>query len=357
MNALIGTFLLLVMAMLCAPCLFSGSSGIAMAAQDAGTRSSRQDMLRERQKRLVLRSIDDLRWLMTLADTTEADLDREIDAITPLEPSVRGRDLRNLLDVVIRYGDWLEEMQAQFDDELALLSSGQPPLDEGWTQRYDAAAESFSAFDRQFSDMAARFDEEGRRLAKIIDRRRLLQDTLADLERQLAGQQRKPDGRGDKGRGSSEQESLRTRVRVVQDELLVLPLLDEVILKHYGNVGERARAEADWMLAKSEEYRALADITRVIMAPGQGDNRVLEASLARLRRLYERVIARMGKRVDALDRKIAQLTPAGSLHDLQRSSERGELYREQRQRYDDYIGRLKVQAGALEADLSELLSR
>jgi len=66
---------------------------------------------------------------------------------------------------------------------------------------------------------------------------------------------------------------------------------------------------------------------------------------------------RMKKRIDAIDRKQSMVSPAGTLQELQRSSELHNLYLNQKQRYEQYINRLKAQAGALEADLSELLGQ
>ena len=146
----------------------------------------------------------------------------------------------------------------------------------------------------------------------------------------------------------------RSRVQALAAELAALPNINEDALKHYYTAGERARAEAAWLAAKAEEYSFLADTAAVLCAPRPRDRAYLDAAVMRIRRITDRVTARLAKRIDDLDRRLERIQPAGTIQELQRSAELRDVYRSQKQRYREYIDRLKAQSGALEADLEEL---
>jgi hypothetical protein len=340
-------------------CLPAPAAEKREARGEAGKRISDRDKLLEREKRFFLRSLEDLRFLLSLVETEQNELNREIDAIPLLELPNRETDLREIRELFDSYADWLNEFEAEFDTDLAMLSSssGSAVLDGQWPGRYAAMSTEFRKFANRLSAMSERFDAEGKRLAAIIDRRRLLRGKFSALEEQIANITRKPAERGSDPRDNNDAARLRTRLRVVQNELSALPLVTEDTLKHYFCVGERVRAEAAWMAAKSDEYEFLGNTATIIAGTMARNRTAVEAAISRLQRVNEQMINRMRKRIDALDRKFSLVSPAGTLQEMQRSNELHDLYLDQKQRYEQYINRLKIQTGALEADLGELFDR
>lgn len=344
-------------------CLLPGLSGLAAAAEkrdagrETGQRLTERNKRLEREKRLSLRSLEDVRFLLALAGSEQSKLSREIDTITLLTLPDRETDLRNMMELFEGYADWLQEHADELDADLSVLSSGSTTPDGQWPGRLLAMSTGFKTFQGRLAIMAGQFDEEGRRMAALVDRRRLLLGKLAALEEQLAGKAGKSVAQRGEMRNRSDIARLRTRLEVVQNELSALAPVNEDALKHYFTVGERARSEADWMAAKSEEYEFLADTSHVLTGATAHHRPAVEASISRLRRVTERVVNRLKKRIDTIDRARSRVPPSGTLQELQRSSELRDLYLDQKQRYEQYINRLKIQAGALEADLGELLER
>jgi len=347
--------LALLLLIACLPHPVPAETGGAGWSEDGGTSASAGARRVEREKRLLLRTVDDLDGLLALAGKEVSGLEREIDAIKPLESPARETDLRDVIGWYSGYGDWLRERRAEHEDDLAQLSSGHRPADGGWSDRYDGMAAAFKAFESQLRAMAGRFDSEGKRLAKIIERRRDLQGTIVVLEDRLARIERRlADHPEKREHGEREMLLVRGEIGAVQNQLLALPLVDEDILRHYGNLAERTRGEGDWLQAKAGEYAVLADVSDLVSGDGPFGAATVESERARVRRVYEKEIERMRRRIDALDQKRSRVSPAGSLAGLDRSAELQDFYMDQKQRYEEYISRLKIRLGALEADLSEL---
>lgn len=325
--------------------------GVANAAEklapdkDSSARFSQKDRRQEREKRLTLRTLEDLRFLRAQAATEQTDLTREIDAIAPLETIVRDEDLRAMSDLLDSYDDWLAENEAAADNNLTLLASRQAVADGHWPEYYATLANGFKQYEGRLAVMSEQFNNEGKRIATLVDRRRQLRATLEALyERQ----------RRQSEHGGAADGHLRVKTDSIAAELAALPNVNEDALQHYFNVGERARAEATWMAAKAEEYAFLADTATILYNPQSTERGYLDTVITRLRRVTERVATRLSKRIDELDRKRERVQPAGTFQELQRSAELLDMYQAQKQRYRDYISRLKAQAAALEADLGEL---
>lgn len=283
--------------------------------------------------------------MLSLVETERRELSREIDAITLLEVPDGDADLRQIMELFDRYGDWLKENEAEFDDDLATLSSGNGALDAQWPERNAAMATEFRKFENQLTAMAQGFAAESKRLADLIGRRRLLQGKISALEEQIANITSYSTEGGRDSRDNNDANRLQVRLQALQSEFSVLPVIHEGILEHYFFVEEQARAEAAWMAVKAEEYDFLSDVIATITGRSARNRLTVEAAISRLRRANEQMADRMKKRIDAIDRK------------LQRSGELHNLYLNQKQLYGQYIDRLKIQSGALEADLSELLGQ
>lgn len=326
-----------------------------LAGDEAGERISGRDIQGEREKRLLLQTIDDLGALLSITSREMAELERETDSVALLELSVRKTDLRDLMDWYADFSDWLKENQALFDDDLAWLAADRGNTVGNWPQRYAGMAAGFKGFEKRLRPYIKRYDQEGKRLAQIIDRRRLLQGNAAELSERLARiEKRLAERPGEKGWEEREAAVLRSQISVVQSELMSLPLVNEDILRHYMNLGERARGDGEWLLVKAEEYDLQWDIGNLIASDGVGNDAV-EAALGRVRRVYERQIDRLLQRIEVIDRKRSRVTPAGTIREVERSADLDRLYFDQKQRYQEYINHLKIQLGALEAELYGLL--
>jgi hypothetical protein len=212
----------------------------------------------------------------------------------------------------------------------------------------------------QLEKRIKRYDAEEKRLAGIIDRRRLLQERFNDLEYRLARiEERIRDFQGPAAeRRDSERKAkkLRTDIRVVQNELVFLPLVDEDLLKHYAVLVERGEAELDWLALKRDEYGALRDAATVVGLTPRRDAPVMEAAYRRLIRLAESGIKRLSRKSDELARKRSRGMPAGSLKEVERSRELADFYERLQGRYHDETRRLRLLIGAYEADLAGVLS-
>jgi len=321
-----------------------------------GERISDSDRQGEREKRMILRTIDDLGALLSITAREMAELERETDSVALLEPSARKTDLRDLIVWYSDYSGWLKVKQTEFDGDLAWISSDREPTDGRWPERYAEIVAGFKGFEKRLRPYVKRYDQEGKRLAQIIDRQRLLQGNAAELGERLAWiEKRLAERPGEKGWEEREAADLRSQIWVVQSELLSLPLVNEDILKHYMNLSERAKGEGEWLLEKSDEYDLLSDIGNIIASNGTGGNAAVEAALGQVRMVYERQIDHLERKIEAIDSKRSRVTPAGSIRDVERSADLDRLYFDQKQRYEEYIKRLKIQLGALEAELSGLL--
>jgi hypothetical protein len=151
-------------------------------------------------------------------------------------------------------------------------------------------------------------------------------------------------------------EKFRTDIRVVQNELLSLPLVNEDLLKHYAVLVERGTWEMDWLSLKGEEYWAMKDAAAVAGRDPRHDAALIETAYRRVERVLESDINRLSRKMAELDRRRSRVTPAGSLGEVERSRELADFYERLQGRYDSEIRRLRVLVGAYDADLAEVLS-
>ena len=195
-------------------------------------------------------------------------------------------------------------------------------------------------------------------LADILQRRGAAPGGLNDLQERLAHIERKG---ADQNKPLSEKEKatadrLRADVTVVQSEFLSLPQVDEDLLKHYAVMTERARWASEWLALKTDEYQALRDVAGLLPRDAFRFAADIQAAYKRTRRMYERQINRINRKLDELDRKRSRVSPAGTLREMDRSRELSDFYDRLRIRYNDRISRLKIQIGAYEAESADSLS-
>lgn len=332
------------------------SAPVRLAASDGPVAGKARAV--EREKRFLQRVLDDLRNTRKLAEEDIGELERQTDAITILESPRREEDFQNLLGWYYRYLDWLLEQEDEIDGELARLSAGSVSFGEFRAGRYGAMAKRTEELAEELNEKVRGYDAEGKRLAGILDRRRLLRAQFSELEEQLALIDKR---HAETRRPLSDEEMmvakrLRLEVRVVQTELFSLPDIDEDILKHYAVMIERGRWEGDRLALKADEYEALGEVAALLPRAASRDAEIITEAYRRLIRTYERGIGRLGRMMDELDRKSSRVSPAGTLREMDRSRELADFYQRLRERYDERIRQLKVQIGACQAELAELLA-
>ncbi|KAF0221010.1 MAG: hypothetical protein FD174_723 [Geobacteraceae bacterium] len=348
---------------------YGGKDGAALAvSQERGADGPRrghagaagEERTGEREKRFIIRTLDDFKGSLSLAEDEIQELEKEIDAITLLESLQREKDFTNFLDWYHGYADWLKDVIGDFEDDLALFPAGPSRGEERWMGRFGGMVKKQHALARELEKRVKRYDAEEKRLAGIIERRRELRERFGELHDSLARIEdriRESQGSSSERRENEKKaEKFRADIRVVQNELLSLPLVDEDILKHYAVLVERGEAEIDWLSLKRDEYEAMRDVAAVVGRDPRRDASAIEAAYRRVVRVLESAINRLFRKMDELDRKRARVTPAGSLREVERSRELAGFYERLQGRYDGEIRRLRVLIGAYDAELAEVLS-
>jgi len=334
------------------------SPAAATADSPSAGRASEREKRVERLRRFLQRTIDDLNDAQKLASEDIDDLEKQIDAITLLESSQREADFQGLLDWYNSYLDWLREQNAEFEADLAQLSAARLQESQQMGERFAEIVNVQKDMEKDMGERVARFTAEEKRLAGILERRRLLQAEFNDLAERLARIERKG---ADQNKPLSEKEKataerLRADVTVVQTEFLSLPQVDEDLLKHYAVMTERSKWAGEWLALKTDEYQALRDVAGLLPRDAVRFATDIQAAYGRTRRMYERQINRINRKLDELDRKHSRVSPAGTLREMDRSRELSDLYDRLRIRYNDRISRIKIQIGAYEAESADILS-
>ncbi len=334
------------------------SPATAAAGNPSAGRAAEREKRVERVRRFLQRTIDDLNDTQKLASEDIDELEKQVDAITLLESSQREADFQGLLDWYNSYLDWLREQSAEFEADLARLSAARLQESQQMGERFGEIVNVQKNMEKDMGDRVARFTAEEKRLAGILERRRLLQAEFNDLSERLARIERKA---ADQNKPLSEKEKataerLRADVTVVQTEFLSLPQVDEDLLKHYAVMTERARWASEWLGLKIDECQALRDVAGLLPRDAVRFATDIQAAYERTKRMYERQISRINRKTEELDRKRSRVSPAGTLREMDRSRELSDLYDRLRIRYNDRISRLKIQIGAYEAESADILS-
>jgi hypothetical protein len=311
----------------------------------------------ERLKRFLQRTLDDLKESQALAEEDISELNKLVDAITPLESSQREADFQSLIDWYYNYLGWVKEQIEEFDDDLTQFSSSTLSENEEWGTRFEEMINMQKGLNRELQGKVKQFSAEEKRLAGILDRRRLLQAQFSDLQDRLARIEKKADR--DRPLSDKEKEKadrFRVDVNVVQTELLSLPQVDEDLVKHYAVMIELAKWENDWLALKIGEYEALHDVAALLSRYPSRSSAEFEAAYRRVTRMYEGETSRLNRKIDELDRRQSRVTPAGSLREMDRSRELTDFYDRLRIRYNERISRIKIQLGAYEAESADIRS-
>ncbi len=330
---------------------------VTAAADAAGNlpaiRAAEKERRVERVRRFLQRTLDDLREEQKLIQENIAELGKQVDAITPLESSQREFDMQSLMDWYNGYLDWLRDQVEDMDDEMAQLSATAFPGSEYLNNRFAELVDAEKALEKELKDKVTLYEAEEKRLAGILDQRRLLQARLNDLhERRGRIEHKSPLSEKDK----AELDHIRTDVGVVQTEFLSLPQVDEDLLKHYAVMIEWGRWEGEWLALRIEESGTLREVAAAVPRDAVSGARPMEAAYRRAARMYENLISRLNRKIDELDRRQSRVSPAGTVRQMDRSRELNDLYDALRSRFNDAIGRFKVRIGAYNAEMTEIRS-
>jgi hypothetical protein len=358
MPRLILLFLLFSISFAGALSLFPLMPAVAATAKLQTGRSVEKERRVARVRRFLQWTVEDFNLSMQLVEEDIDELEKEIDTITPLEPLQREADLLSLLDTSYSYLDWLKDRIDEFDDDLAELSAETLPGSEFLANSFAEMAAMLKEQVQVLQDKVSRFREEEKRLAGILERRRLLQTQFSELQAQLARIEQKL---ADREHKPSEEEKARTeRIRidldVVQTELLSLPQVDEDILKHYAVVIERGRWSAESLTLKVDEYVMLSEVAPFLPRETTPFAAEMEGAFQRAVRGYEKEIKILNRKIDELERMRSRVTPAGTLREMDRSSELADFYERLQIRYNDLINRIRIRIGAWQAESAELRS-
>jgi len=329
-------------------------------AEPAVTSGAENKRRIERQKRFALRTVDGLKMTYAQAEADIVELARETSGITPLEPAVRERDLLGIMDWYYDYADWLSGEIGEFDADYEELYAGRMLAGAEWQDRIGVMVQKRKEFLQELIEQTKGYEAEQKRLALILERRRELEGRFNELEFLLARTEEKLKGmeRASSDRAEHERrgESLRGEVNIVQHELLSLPIIDKEILKHYAVLIEWGRGATDMLsinIGEDEALWEIAGVTDLLPARQAG---AMRATYERAIRSYETEISRVARKIDEFDRRRSQVTPAGSLRELDRSAELADYYLVMKQRYQGELQRLKALVGDYRYELSEVLA-
>jgi hypothetical protein len=329
-----------------------GGNLVATAKTTVDSAPSLREKRNGRQGRLIYDTLDDLNLSISLSAEDINMLRGLVDDMALLEPPKREYDIKGLLDWYYRYSEWNKEMAAECEDMLKNRRSY-----PGLSALYADIADNNRESKKELDDMVRGYQAELNNLFRIMDRRLFLIDRLNSLKARLSEFEEKSDRHhpqnSEKLQDEKKAKNIKVNIRVVQTELLSLVDIKEELLKHYVVMIEMARDQEFWLGLKQGEYLMLANLSETVGMSVSNDSTRLEEGYSGLIQGYENEIKRLDRKIDELDRKRSGVSQVGSYRDLDRSEELSDFYMDRRQRYSDYINRLKTRIGAAETELSQ----
>lgn len=314
----------------------------------------------ERRLNQELRFVDRVIALLTLsasqATAQVIALDRQLDAVTPLEPTERGRDLRDLREWYRTFQEWLGMTRGTLEGERARLLE-ERRTKAGWSRALGQPLKRLTGLGQNLGQRAERYAATQEKLARLFDRRRSYEERLRTIEEQLAviseqlaeGKERNPEVK-------RKTQRLRREQRTLQTELLSLPDITDDILKHYTVLIERARLEDDLLAIQAELLASLLEV-----APLTG--RAAGIAATDIRSGYRQAITtveslgnRLGRLQEELEQRQENVSPAGTLRQMDRSADLDDFYDGARSRCATLRSQFQALVGDLEYEQTETLS-
>jgi len=310
----------------------------------------------EREKRFLLRAIEEMDQSLSSVSEIMKGLERQIDGIQLLESARREDDLRAFLDWYYQYAGWLTEYRVQFDADLTAALSGEKNAD-GWIDRYNAMATDYrtlagdllnierrleqdaTEIDRRIFDLRARLSDlttnrEGDRDRRDRDRK----DRDRDKDRRDQNRPDKDEDVRDKERRALEAARLVSEIQAYENLLMYLQVLTEL-----------AKYELIWIDSRAADCAALDDVARAL---GSGGRAVREDVYNRIIRNYESSITSSRRQLSEIDRKLSRITQPGTLQTLSRQEELSDYSIRMKRRYEYHIAWLSQQISAYRAELT-----
>ncbi len=340
---------------------FAGEHSASRSRQAESYRSgetSDNDKRREREKRSIIRMIEELRASLLSADEELKETGKELEAITLLESPQREKDFISFRAWYYSYTDWLSDEIWNLEEYLELLSTGSGQGGRAGKAGYDRMLKTQDDLALTLEKLVKHCKGEQKRLARILDRQKKLRERYFDLENRRTRIEKRTVERSTLPQVDYERqaERLMTEMRIVQNELLALSPVDEDILKHYAVLAERGLGEIEWLSLKRSKYEILRDLAAV---NGQSVRQSSETMIAAYRKaihMLEGETGKVSRKTEDLDRKRSRMQPAGSLKEVERSREIGDYYERLHDRYDKENRKLRVLIGAWNAELAEVMS-
>lgn len=319
------------------------------AAETSGAAVERQERAAGRQERFVGRVVDDLTYDRKQVAGEVHHFDRELERVLPLESPERKDFYRRVGDRYREYGERVGEAAAHVGEISVACRERETGCARPLGQALTKLRERNAALEVRLQEVERTAEKEADRIIRIIERRAAVREVLRDLQERLDALELRH-REGERRDDERERKRLRKEIELRQLDLLSLPEASEDLLRHYRVAAERLRGEMEWLEVKREEYEALAEAAGAL--GGAGRNLKEEAAALRtLTTFYEHAALRLQRKVDSLDRKESDLSPAGTLRELDRSRELSEAYDSLRERYGDQINRYRQRAGDYAAEL------
>lgn len=327
------------------------SFSVAAPPPAPSTIVDREEAQLARYGRFVGRLLDDLTFDRLKIGEVTVFLDTELERVLPLEAVQRKEFYRTTGERYREYGDRISDAAAVVSEVAIDCREEDPRCGKPLEQTFLKLRDRNVALEASLKEVERKAEKEADRIIRIIERRIALQDVLRDLHERLEFLEMRP-------RDSERRDDERARARLKKEielrrlDLLSLPEASEDLYRHFRVAVESVQGEIEWLEMKRDEYEALG--AAAVILTGTSVNSKEEVSALRtLAGFYERGGGRLQRKIDQLERKQSDLSPAGTLRELDRSREMGDAWESLRQRYREQMIRYRQRGADYAADAVE----
>jgi hypothetical protein len=329
----------------------------AETSMERGTSPVERGRQVERVRRFLQRTTDELNLSRKLTEEDIKVLENQYDSIPPGESAQREADLLSLLDTQYSYIDWIKDRIEEFDDDLEQLSAGNLPGSEFLENGFADMVSMLKDQEKVLDEKIDRFSAEEKRLAAILERQRLLQSRINDLETRLDRVGKQQD---DKSANHPQKEEggehIRVELGALRSELDSLPPVDDDILMHYQLMIEQGKGESEWLALQIDEFRMLSEVAALLPRDTARYGAEMEKAMRRTERSYENEIILLNRKIDGVEKRRVLIIPVGTLRETEFSRDLADLYERLQLRYNDLIYRLRIRIGDWQAEEAQLKS-
>jgi hypothetical protein len=352
-KSLVKKLIIAMMLMLSAPVAFASDVSKNIDPSETAKRQA------ERERQFLFRSVEDLNRSQQYVQAAIRALEKQIAAVDFLDTANRQQDLASLLEWYRSYAELLSASQAGVEADLANAYSDDPEQSVQ-PERYRSLAEGYSRLAGQLEDLLTLLDKLFKTTQVRIDELKsvLLYITSAEFndERQ---REKKPSPQGndrgaDRVRPRSNNE-MYERYREITDLQIAIMAQDlktlEEMQLHFLVVFETSRLEQSWIMRKTGDYSALAQLASAV---SRGAPPLIEDASSRMIQRYDADIAYFKRKSEEISKERSRIVPSGSMTTLDRLQEMSDTYDLMKSRYERHMIWLAEQAGAYRADIIQL---